>query len=96
MLTSDLRSPYIFGMNVTEGHLLLKARLFQVCLERGIRQEQVADAVGIEPSLFSRYLNRRRRPPEDFGPTVKAALDRIEAAERAADETRAKVLAGTR
>ncbi len=71
----------------------LKARVVQVCLAVGIRQEQVAEAAGYERTLFSRYLNGRRRPPPDFAARVDATLDRLEAAEQAADAARQRVLA---
>ena len=58
----------------------------------GIRQEQVAEAAGYESTLFSRYLNGRRRPPPDFFEKVNAALDLLEAAEKAAQEAKEKVL----
>ena len=60
----------------------------------GTTQERVAQAVGIEPSLFSRILRGLRQPPEGFESRVRAALDRMEAAERAADEARRRFLAG--
>ena len=59
-----------------------------------IRRGDVAAVVGIGQSLFSQDLNGRREPPADFGARVGAALNRLEAAEQAADEARAKVLAG--
>lgn len=39
--------------------------------------------VSMDPTLFSRILNGRRRPPADFAATVSAALDRLERADRA-------------
>ena len=70
----------------------VRSRIFQL----GIPQERVALAAGYGPSLFSRYLSRylrgRRRPPPDFVEKVNAAIDRLEAAEKAAQEAREKVL----
>ena len=66
----------------------IKLRIFEL----GIRQEQVADEAGYDPTLFSRYLRGRRRPPADFFEKVNAALDRLEAAEKAASEARERVL----
>ena len=60
----------------------------------GLRQEQVATAAGYDPTLFSRVLNGRRPAPPDFEQRVTGALDRLEAAEKAAQEARERVLAG--
>ena len=60
----------------------------------GLRKGDVAAAAGLDQSMFSQYLNGRREPPADFEGRVTAALDRLERAERAAEEARAKVLAG--
>ena len=60
----------------------------------GVSQEGVAREAGYEPSLFSRILRGLRPEPDDFEARVTAALDRLEAAERAADEARRRVLAG--
>ena len=59
-----------------------------------VSQERVSLAVGYDPALFSRYLRGLRTPPENFVERVRVALDRLEAAERAADEARARVLEG--
>ena len=66
----------------------IKLRIFQL----DIRQEQVAEAAGYESTLFSRYLKGRRPPPPDFFEKVNAALDRLERAEKAAQEAKEKVL----
>ena len=68
----------------------IRTRIFQL----GISQERVARAAGYDPSLFSRILNGLRRTPEEFEERIHATLDRLEAAERAADEARQRVLAG--
>ncbi len=58
----------------------------------GISQERVAQAAGYDPTLFSRYLRGLRPPPPDFFEKVNAALDRLERAEKAAQEAKEKVL----
>ena len=69
-------------------------RLLTRIYELGFSQEEVAQASGYEPSLLNRYLNGRRTPPADFEARVHAALDRLEAAEKAAQEARERVLGG--
>ena len=54
----------------------------------------MAELVGIEPTLFSRYINGRRKPPPDFEARVMKALNLLERAEAAAREARERVLAG--
>ena len=71
-------------------HSGIKARIFQL----GVSQERVALAADYDPSLFSRILNGIRPAPEGFEARVNATLDRLEAAEKAADEARERVLAG--
>ncbi len=76
-------------MKVNSAPLIrIKTRIIQL----GIRQEQVADEAGYESTLFSRYLNGRRPPPADFREKVNAALDKLEAAEKAGREARERVL----
>ena len=60
----------------------------------GIPQERVALEMGIDRSLLSRYLRGLRKPPEDVEARLNATLSRLEAAERAAQEARERVLAG--
>ena len=67
--------------------LLLRIR------ELGLSQDEVAHAVGYEPSVFNRYLNGVRTAPPDFGKKVNAALDLLERAEKAGQKAREKVLA---
>lgn len=62
-------------------------------VRRGIRQQDVAKQLRITSATLSLYLNGHRQPPPDFRSRVLAALDRIERAERAADEARRRVLA---
>ena len=60
----------------------------------GISQERVALAAGYDPTVFSRILRGLRPAPPDFEERVNATLDRLEAAEKAAQEARERVLAG--
>ena len=55
-------------------------------------QERVAITAGYDPALFSRYLRGLRKPPDDFEERVATALGRMETAEKAANEARARVL----
>ena len=76
-------------LNMTFNHVEMKTRWVRL----GISQEQVAQAAGYDPTLFSRYLRGLRKPPSDFDQKVNEALDRMEAAENAAAEARARVMA---
>ena len=67
----------------------LRARI----AELGVRHGDVAHALGLHISQFSAYMNGRIPAPADFEANVTAALDRLEAAERAAQAAREKVLA---
>ena len=69
----------------------LRARI----AEAGIRRQDIANYLGYSESMFSYYLNDKRPAPENFEDRVSAALDRLEAAERAAQEARERVLAET-
>ena len=70
----------------------IRGRLAQI----GITQQALALAMGYERSAITRYLTGVRPMPEGFEERVHAALDRLEAAEKAAQEAREKVLAGNR
>ena len=59
----------------------------------GLTQERVAVALGIDPSLLGRYLRGIRPMPKGMEAKIHATLDRIERAERAAQEARERVLA---
>ena len=59
----------------------------------GLTREAVAVEAGVHPSVMSRVLRGLRRPPKNFNERVNSALDRLVAAEKAADEARARVLA---
>ena len=49
--------------------------------------------LGISETVVTAILNERRPIPEGFEERVHATLDRLEAAEAAAEEARQKVLA---
>ena len=61
--------------------------------EVGCRQADIAQAIGINETLLNTYLRGRRPMPEGFEERVHATLDRLEAAEQAAEEARERVLA---
>ena len=89
MLTCDFKSPTL--KKVTRNHFPeIRARSAQL----GFSQERVALEIGIDPTLFSRILNGLRRQPEGFEVRVMEALDRLERAEKAAQEARERVLSG--
>ena len=67
----------------------LRGRLAEV----GITQQDLADSLGINTTLLNHILKGRRKPPVDFAQRVKAALDKLEKAEKAAQEARERVLA---
>lgn len=62
-------------------------------VRRGLRQRDVATQLGIDPTALNMILNGHRPPPEGFEDRLPAALDLLEAAERAASEARERVLA---
>ena len=70
-------------------HVRIKARIFQA----GATQEQIAHVMRMESSLFSRILRGLRPMPPNFETDVLAALDRVVAAENAAQQERERVLA---
>ena len=61
--------------------------------EIGVVQADVAVYLGIHPTLLNAILRGRREAPDGFEARVHAALDRLETAERAAEEARERVLA---
>ena len=63
--------------------------------EAGVRRRDVAHAIGYSESMFSLILQGDRTLPLDFDSRVRAAIDRLEAAERAAQEARERMLAET-
>ena len=74
--------------------LQVNARIRGRLAELGLTQQELAKALGINPTAINHILNGRREPPPDFEQRVTVALDRLEQAERAAAEARARVLAG--
>ena len=62
-------------------------------VELGLRQADLAMRLGIHPTLFNAILRGRREAPKGFGERVVAELDLQEAAEKAAQEARERVLA---
>ena len=77
-------------MDTTKGIRSARYRIAEI----GVRQADLAMQLGMHESRLSALLNGRLKPPPDFVERVHAALDRLEAAERAADEARRRVLAG--
>ncbi len=75
---------------MTTSHARIQGRI----AELGVTQQDLANALGMHATLLNHILKGRRTPPADFYERVTAALDRLEAAERAADEARQRVLAG--
>ena len=63
--------------------------------DAGVRRRDVAHAIGYSESMFSLILQGDRTLPLDFDSRVRAAIDRLEAAERAAQEARERMLAET-
>ncbi len=61
--------------------------------ELGLRQADLAVRLGIHPTLFNAILRGRREAPKGFEERVVAELDLQEAAEKAAQEARERVLA---
>ncbi len=60
---------------------------------QGVSQDRVAQLAGYDRAALSRFLRGLRRPPQDFHFVMADALDALEAADRAADEARRRVLA---
>ena len=61
--------------------------------EAGVRRRDVAHAIGYSESMFSLILQGDRTMPLDFDSRVRAAIDRLEAAEQAGTEARERALA---
>ncbi len=76
----------IIGIPMLTKHL--RGRL----AELGVTQQDLANAMGINPTLLNHILKGRRTPPADFERRATAALDRLGEAEQAADTARQKVL----
>ena len=74
---------------MAEGVARLRGRIAEV----GVKHHVVAGAMGMHYTQLSRILNERQAMPEGFEERMHSALDRLEAAERAAAAARARVLA---
>ena len=68
----------------------LRARLATL----GVRHVDVANHLGIHPSLLSAFLNERRKLSPDFEKRITKAVDLLEKAEKAAQKARQRVLVG--
>ena len=64
--------------------------------EAGLRRQDLAALLGYSETMFSLYLNGRRPAPPDFEANVYAAIDRLETAEKAAQEARGAGVSGGR
>ena len=62
--------------------------------EVGVTQQDLSKALGVNSTTLNLYINGRREPPPDFEARATAALDRLERAEKAAQEARQRVLGG--
>ena len=76
-------------MVMAEGVARLRGRI----AEMGVKHHVVAEEVGMHYTQLSRILNGRQAMPKGFEGRAHSALDRLEAAEQAAAEARARVLA---
>ena len=72
-----------------EVHVRIKSKIF----EAGVTQAQVAQVLGIDPSLFSRIVKGLRSMPADFEADVDTALDKLKRAKKAGRKAYEKVLA---
>ena len=77
-------------LTVRKGINRLRGRL----AELGVTQQDLADLLGINPTLLNHILKGRRPPPPDFIERANAALDLLEAAKKAGSEAWERVLAG--
>ena len=68
--------------------LRLRGRIAEV----GVMHCEVGGLMGIDPTRFSAILHGRRKMPKGFEVRMLRVLTRMEAAERAANAARAKVL----
>ena len=62
--------------------------------EIGVMQADLAVHLGMHPTLLNAILRGRRPAPPDFEARVNSILDKLEAAERAAQQARERVMAG--
>ena len=77
-------------MLVTPMTRTIRSRLAELRLS----QHTLASTLGFSQTKLNLILNGHRQPPAGFEARAAAALDRLERAERAAAEARAKVLGG--
>ena len=68
--------------------LRLRGRIAEV----GVMHCEVGGLMGIDPTQFSAILHGRRKMPKRFEARLLRAVGKLEAAERAANAARAKVL----
>ena len=64
--------------------------------EIGLRQHDLAEALGMHAPALSLILNGRRAMPADFIERANAVVDRHEKAEEAAEQARAQALAAAK
>ncbi len=74
---------------MADGVARLRGRIAEV----GVKHHVVAREMGMHYTQLSRILNERQAMPDGFEERMHSALNRLEAAERAASEARARVLA---
>ena len=69
---------------------VLRGRIAEV----GVTQQDLAVRLGINSTLLNHILKGRRDAPPDFEQRVNKVLAKMEAAEKAAQKAREKVLSG--
>ena len=77
-------------MDIYRGYPKILGRMAEI----GVLQADLAVLLGMHPTLLNAILRGRRPAPPDFEARLNATLDRLEAAEKAAQEARERVLAG--
>ncbi len=78
----------MYSMSTLQDCSKLRGRIAEI----SIRHADLAGHLGINATLLSAILHRRRPPPADFFERVNAVLDREEAVRKALQETKEKVL----
>ena len=61
--------------------------------EARLKRQDIAELMGCSETMFSLYINGRRKPPTGFKELVLRAIDRLRKAETAAQEARERALA---
>ncbi len=74
---------------LTDTIIRIRGRIAEV----GCRQADIAQAIGINETLLNTFLRGRRPMPAGMEARIHATLDRLEAAEKAAQKERERVLA---